>query len=581
MGKAKKTKTDLAIHHDDSLITNCTSIANLFNSYFTQVGIELSDKIPQQNKQPLSYFNMDESPRNSFRFFDTNPDEVGTLISKLPNKSAPLDKIPTFIFKKMSHVISPIICELFNLSIREGIFPSCLKTGRVIPIFKAGKKNQMKNYRPITTLPVLAKLFEKLAHKRMMNFISKFKLLNRNQFGFIASHNTADALLEFLDNAYDAINSNEVLLAIFLDFSKAFDTVDHQILLKKLEFYGFRGTSLQWIRSFLMNRKQFVEINSERSTSCDVNIGVPQGSTLGPLLFLLYINDFKNSLTHLKSIHFADDTTLYKQINLSVDHSNLINAELTNIQEWINVNKLSLNVQKSNYMIISNRARTNNLNLKLGGENIGRVTDHKFLGVTIDETLKFDVHINKLCAKVSQSIGILRRISYLVPHSVLRNVYYALVYSRFTYAISAWGSAYPTSLRRLKSLVKKAILMVTNHMIQEHIPNAVNRVFLQYDDVYRIFVLAKTYNIIREGRHEYFSEKFTRLLIPHRYVTRSQLERRFTTPFYVKTKCQNSFLFRSIRLWNRIPNAIKSSCNIRRFKNKLKIYYQDRAWDPN
>ena len=240
-------------------------------------------------------------------------------------------------------MISPVICELFNLSIREGIFPSCLKVGRVIPIFKSGKKDQKKNYRPITTLPVLAKLFEKLAHKRMMNFINKFKIINRNQFGFIANHNTSDALLEFLDNAYDAINNNDVLLAIFLDFSKAFDTVDHQILLEKLEFYGFRGTSLQWIRSFLMNRKQFVDINSERSPTCEVNIGVPQGSTLGPLLFILYINDFRNSLTHLKSIHFADDTTLYKQMNPSVDHAVLINTELANVQEWINVNKLSLN----------------------------------------------------------------------------------------------------------------------------------------------------------------------------------------------------------------------------------------------
>ena len=203
-----------------------------------------------------------------------------------------------------------------------------------------------------------------------MNFINKFKIVNGNQFGVIANHNTSDAFLTFFDNAYGTISNNDVLLVIFLDFSGAFDTVDHQIWLKKLDLYGFRGTSLQWIRSSLMNRKQFVNINSERSSTCVVHICVPQGSTLGPLLLISYISDFRNSLTHLKSIHPADDTTLYKQLNPSVDHTVLINTELANVQEWIDVSKLSSNVQKNNYKVISKRTRPDNLNIMLSGQNI-------------------------------------------------------------------------------------------------------------------------------------------------------------------------------------------------------------------
>ena len=163
-----------------------------------------------------------------------------------------------------------------------------------------------------------------------------------------AEWNTSDAFTEFLDKAYVAINQNRVLLAIFFDFSKAFDTVDHEIFLKKkLYYYGFRGRGLDWLRFFLSNRSQFVEINQPSSYSLDVNIVLPQGSMLGPLLFILYVNDLNKSFTMLKSIHFADDSTLYLDINTSNGHISMINSELAQVQTWINANKLSLNVQKN------------------------------------------------------------------------------------------------------------------------------------------------------------------------------------------------------------------------------------------
>ena len=199
-----------------------------------------------------------------------------------------------------------------------------------------------------------------------------------------------------MDKAYDAVNQNRVLLTIFLDFSKPFDTVDHETLLKNLYYYDFRGKILDWLRPFLSNGSQFVETNQERSFSLDLKICVPQGSTKSPLLFTLYIKNLNSSRAMLKFIHFADDTTLYLYINPSNDHTSLMNSKLAQVQTWINANKLSLNVQKTNYMIISNRNQTENIKISLSGQPIAWTFNHNFQGVFYNDKLKFDIHINKL-----------------------------------------------------------------------------------------------------------------------------------------------------------------------------------------
>ena len=195
--------------------------------------------------------------------------------------------------------------------------------------------------------------------------------------------------------------------------SKAFDTVDHETLLKKLYYYGVRGRSLDWFLSFLSNGFQFVEIKQQRSSSLHMTTGFPQGSTLDPLLNIFYNNDLNNSLLLLKSIHFVDDTILQLDINPSTVHTSLINSELAQLQTWINANKLSLNVKETNFMIISNGNQIENMNISLSGQPIAQ-TSHR-TGCLHCNKLKFDTYINKLCSMVSQSIEVMRRISYLVP----------------------------------------------------------------------------------------------------------------------------------------------------------------------
>jgi hypothetical protein len=242
---------------------------------------------------------------------------------------------------------------LFNESVLAGLFPNCLKLARVIPIFKSGDTEQASNYRPISTLPVISKLFEKLMYRRFDSFLSKYKILTPCQFGFRSGRSTADAVLEFCDTIYNTVNLGGSVLSVFLDFSKAFDTVNHQILLSKLDHYGVRGLAHDWFRSYLSNRSQYVEVNCIRSEPTFMSHGVPQGSTLGPLLFLLYVNDMNNSSNVLQFVHFADDTTVSLPCESVGLGAGIMNSELSRVDAWLATNRLSLNIKKSSYMLFS------------------------------------------------------------------------------------------------------------------------------------------------------------------------------------------------------------------------------------
>ena len=230
-------------------------------------------------------------------------------------------------------------------------------------------------------------------------------------------------------------------------------------------------------------------------------------------------------------------------------------------------------------MIISNRNQIENINISLSGQPIARTSNHKFLGVFIDDKLKFDIHINKLCSKVSQSIGIMRRISHLVPLNVLRNLYNTLIYSRLTYAITAWGSAFNSTTRRIESLISRAITLVTDQSNTNQ--SEMRSKFIQFKGVYDYFVLCKMYRIIHERKHEHFTIKIDNQVIAHEHETRSRVNNKLVPPRYTKSKCQNALIFRGIRLWNTTPNDIKQSANLARFKKYLKRYLLNSSENPD
>ena len=375
MGDAKQTWKEInkimkPINHQSRKIELSDNYGNLvpisdvpdsFNRYFSNVAAGLAGNIPNTNEDPLAY-----TPRipNSFTYFDTNAAEVSLTIMSFKSKKSDLLSIPNFIFKRISFLLSPIMAEMINTSLSTGIFPDVLKIAKVVPIFKSGDKKNKSNFRPISVLNFVSKVFERIIYKRFICFFEKFGIICSQQFGFLKNCSTSDAILEFTEKIYQSLNNRKYFISVFLDFSKAFDTVNHQILLRKLSASGIRGSTLRWVESYLLDRKQYVFVNGIGSSFEYINSGVPQGSILGPLLFLIYINDMYRCMNHMSCIHYADDTSVFLEAESVREMELKVNADLVKMHSWLCSNKLSLNASKSSYMLFTNKIIPNDIIIK-------------------------------------------------------------------------------------------------------------------------------------------------------------------------------------------------------------------------
>ena len=295
-----------------------------------------------------------------------------------------------------------------NLSFQTGVFPRELKIANVVPIFKSGDEMVFTNYRPVSVLPIFSKILERLMYNRLIDYINENKLLYKYQFGFQKGKSTYMAVLTLVDKISEALDNGDYVIGVFLDFSKAFDTVDHDILLRKLEKYGIRGRALDWFTDYLSNRLQYVTYNGAKSKREIIKCGVPQGSILGPLLFLLYINDLSTVSNDCFSVLFADDTNMFVAGKNTSEMCVKLNNDLQEICEWLRCNKLSLNILKSHYMIFTTKNKTaQDLDIKISNTAVERVYDTKFLGVYIDAQLTWKKHIEYTCSKLSKCAGIL------------------------------------------------------------------------------------------------------------------------------------------------------------------------------
>ena len=281
--------------------------------------------------------------------------------------------------------IAPVIQHLVSCSLSQGIFPEPLKCAKVIPLHKGGSRTKVTNYRPISLLSCFSKIFERAMHTRLTEFIEDNKLLFESQYGFRALHSCEHALLEAQGKLNLILDRKQVALLLLIDFSKAFDMVDHQILLDKLDHYGVRGNNLDWLRSYLNNRQQYVYVNGTSSNKNNLKYCVPQGSILGPVLFILYINDLPGISKLAKFIFFADDANIIITGNNFAEIQHQANELLQALDKWVKCNGLKLNISKTKYMIFSNLREdsSSNLHISLGGVPIERSNSERFLGVIL------------------------------------------------------------------------------------------------------------------------------------------------------------------------------------------------------
>ncbi|CAB4026264.1 Hypothetical predicted protein [Paramuricea clavata] len=406
LGEKKKDTMINELKLGNDTITSPMRMANCLNDYFTSIGGKIGDSCSEHTQNLNFGRHMSDNLNTSLEFtlHPVNESQVFRLLNNLSiSKSTGGDKIPAKILKKSASVITPSLTNLFNSAIGMGIFPSEWKSARVIPLHKKGSRSVLDNYRPISILPVISKIFEKILYEQLYEYFTTNNLLSEQQFGFRRFHSTSTALLDCTDEWYVNMDRGLYNLAVFLDLKKAFDTVNHDILLAKLELYGIKNTPLMLLKSYLSDRSQKCQVNGELSTLKYLKYGVPQGSILGPLLFLIYINDLPNCLQHSTARMFADDTNITVSGKSVKEAEVAINVDLNNIREWLLSNRLSLNLVKTEYLLIGSRHNINTLEEQprvfIGDEPIKGVQVTKTLGVKIDQFLTWDSHIDQISKK--------------------------------------------------------------------------------------------------------------------------------------------------------------------------------------
>ena len=458
-----KNKFPAVFNDNGSMITDKVNIANKFNVFFTNIGEKIAKGINYDgNKNYGHYLNKDI--HSSFTFMNIDEDAINKIIYNLPPKSSSgCDGISTKLLKVIDPVIIKPLTLLINQVLKTGTFPDKLKIAKVIPIFKKGDQSLFENYRPISLLPAISKVLEKRIALQLSSYFEKNKLLFDNQYGFRPKHSTEHAALELIDRITNKMDTNEIPLNIFLDLSKAFDTIDHSILLNKLKYYGLKGSTLNLFQSYLSNRKQYTEIEDTTSTILPIQVGVPQGSILGPILFIIYVNDLPQCSNKFDFIMYADDTTLsstidsFSDINSNASADSLINAEIGKVIEWLKINKLSLNKNKPKYMTFHMPKKQIHLKLKIDGINIEKVEEFNFLGLTMDTNLKWKKHTDKISNKCSKITGVLNRLKLLFPQEIKCLLYNSLIVPHINYCITAWGF----HRNRITIIQKKAIRIIT------------------------------------------------------------------------------------------------------------------------
>ena len=443
-----------------------------------------------------------------------------------------------------------------------------MKVAKVVPLFKAGEKDIFTNYRPVSLLPQFSKVLEKLFNKRLDEFIDKFEILCESQYGFRSNRSTSHAILELMENVTNALDRKQSVIGIFIDLKKAFDTINHNLLLSKLEYYGIRGLSNKWLHSYLCNRKQYVVIEDTESDLLSVQCGVPQGSILGPKLFILYINDLANISDILQLILFADDTNAFCAGKDVIDLTHKITDELSIMKEWFDINKLSLNVSKTKYMVFTNCKINCEIKISINDISIERVHVTKFLGVLMDENLNWKAHINSIGTKLAKTVSVFYKVRNLLNKGSLYTLYCSLFLPYLNYCVEAWGNTYINSVKPIYLLQKKVIRIMHGVSYNDHTNDLFynSKVVKLYD-----LVKFKTACIMYRAKNQLLPNNIQKLFNEKSHIGYDLRDsRHFSTKYCRTTKKSMCVSIKGVSVWNSIDITIRQAKSFSLFKQLLK-----------
>ena len=565
-------------------IEDYSIIVNEFNKFYTEIGPKLSSTIESiENKSFNDYL----LPHQilSFEFTSVNPQDVTKIIDSLkPKTSHGLDKISSQFLKYIKNEISTPISKLINQSFSESVFPDQLKIAKIIPILKSKNDLLIENYRPISILPAISKIFEKVIYNQLTSHFDNNDLFYSSQYGFRKCHNTEFAAVELIDRITKQMDKNENPLNIFLDMSKAFDTLDHSILLEKLEHYGIKYKSLELLRSYFTNRYQFVDFNNTKSKLMPIKTGVPQGSILGPLFFIIYVNDLNLASSLFHPIIYADDVTLSTTIqaahsmNTKKDINENINNELSKINLWLKLNKLSLNCTKTKAMLFHTPQKNIEFpRIRIQDQEIEYVKQFNFLGIVLDNNLKWKPQALNISKKLSKTIGIMNKLKHILPIEAMIHIYNSLVLSYLNYGLFLWG----WQCQNIGKLVKKAVRIISKAKYNAHTGVIFqNYGLMNFENLCTLHDYKICYKLLNNTLPEYLSAITPSLQVSQkRYATRQNYSQKISIPFVRHEFARQSFSYRIPHILNNMHPSIKSKISTHSligFKLYVKKFFIDR-----
>ncbi len=570
VASTRKCSDNLSFTIDNDVVNDPITIAAAFNNHFSSKFDDMYDCLDLESLG-------DPTPSHggpSFFFDPFTVSEVSEVLHNLDaSKSPGPDNILPVFLKECSDELAPVLCDLYNEFIMKGQVPAAWKDANVVPIYKgSGKpKDDVCSYRPVSLTSVLGKVLEKLISSRMMSYINENNVLSDNQFGFRSGRNCEQMLSKFFHLLSKSLDSQKCNLVdgVFLDFSSAFDKVDHNLLLRKLHSLGFRGSVLLWIQNFLFMRRQRVIFKGYMSEWCMVTSGVPQGSVLGPILFLLFVNDISDVVSS-PLFQFADDHSIVRPIFSEQDH-NILQQDIQNIFHWSLLNKLPLNLSKCSVMHMTRSKSPKFCSSYLMGDvKLVEVDDFKLLGVTFSKDLSFDSQVGIVCDKISKLSGFVIRCSRNMSPDALLNLYKSLVLPHVVYCVCVWAPFQGNHIDRLEKIQRKITRVAfyrTSSKVDrrpDYIERLIDLQLMKLEDVYKFQRLVFGYKLL----NGYLPESFNSL-VHHSSVNESRL-----LHVTAKTSCFFNSLFVTLpRLWNGIPRGLQEAMNIGSFKSDCKSFY--------
>ena len=543
-------------------------MANEINDFFSDIGPRLAEGIPESLLDIDLEFRED---RELFHFHEIEDSDISKIMSSISsNKSTGVDGIPIRFLKMCHNTVCTILKHIVNQSLKTRVVPEGWKIACLTPLYKEGDRDQPGNYRPVSILPAASKILEKVVHKQVSEYLERYKVLSEAQFGFRKNHSTATCVINFINDIYINMDEGRLTGVVFLDLKKAFDTVDHSILLRKLTMYGLSNEAVEWFASYLRGRMQYTKVNGKLSGKREIRCGVPQGSILGPMLFLVYVNDLSRYLGECKTSLYADDTTVYCSSHSYVDIVLALRIEASNIIQWLRANKLTLNVSKTKFMVFGTRQKLKNvadIPLHADGEVIERVQHFKYLGVILDETLSFEEHIDTLYRKTCSKMGAIKKARTCINQDTALMLYKSLVLPHLDYLDIVYMVATKETLHKLQLIQNVACRIILKAGNRDSVHDMHKELGLLDLDTRREMNLSFTcHKVVYNEGCSSLSKFFVPLSVGGRRVTRRSNDKNMKVPQRRTCKGRSSFSFRGPNHWNGISNDLKLTEKFKSFK---------------